>query len=343
MRPFSFLRLAPVLLLFLPAVSANACSSPSASAAPDADAGADAQLTPICGAASSWKPGTHAFAEATAEMGLTGAVGYRVTSVDFDGDGWADLFVRLGGAADGFAAGGKRTSFLMHNVKGHFTDVTVASGIRARRDGNAAIGHPGEVVAFGDVDNDGHVDMFVGVTTDPKDPETSDLYLNNGDGTFRLGPAGNPIRRTSEAVGGASFVDFDRDGNLDLWVAESDIATETQQSHLYRGDGAGNFAEVTKTMGLTTEPWSAPIADLNLALGHAWGWSANACDLDGDGTPELLAGSYARSPNLLLARAGAGPAVREPEHRVRLRVRRQAGLDRQRVRALLLQAQPDGA
>lgn len=312
MRPFFLRRLAPVVLLLLPVVSANACSSPSPGAAPDADAGADAQLPPICGAASSWKPGTHAFAEATAEMGLTGAVGYRVTSVDFDGDGWADLFVRLGATADGFAAGGKRTSFLMHNVKGHFTDVTVASGIRARRDGNAAIGHPGEVVAFGDVDNDGHVDMFVGVTTDPKDTETSDLYLNNGDGTFRLGPAVNAIRRTSDSVGGASFVDYDRDGNLDLWVAESDLATETQQSHLYRGDGAGNFAEVTKTLGLATEPWSAPVADLNLALGHAWGWSANACDLDGDGTPELLAGSYARSPNLLWRAPGPGqPFVNE--------------------------------
>ena len=133
----------------------------------------------------------------TADMGLTGAVGYRVTSVDYDGDGWADLFVRLGGAADDFSPAGKRTSFLMRNDKGHFTDVTIASGIRARRDGNAAKGHPGEVVAFGDVDNDGHVDVFVGVTTDPKDPETSELYLSNGDGTFRLGPASNPMRQTS--------------------------------------------------------------------------------------------------------------------------------------------------
>jgi hypothetical protein len=305
MRPSFVLRLAPLAplaLLALAAVGANACATSSSSAA--SDAGVDALPAPICGAATSWTPGTRAFAEATAEMGLTGAVGYRVTSVDYDGDGWADLFVRLGGAADDFA--GKRTSFLMHNVKGHFTDVTVASGIRARRDGNAAIGHPGEVVAFGDVDNDGHVDMFVGVTTDGKDPETSDLYLGNGDGTFRLGPAGNPFRRASDAVGGASFVDFDRDGNLDLWVAASDLGSEAQQSHLYQGDGAGNFTDVTRGMGLTTKPWTAPDADLNLALGHAWGWSANACDLDGDGTPELLAGSYARSPNLLWRAPGPG-------------------------------------
>jgi len=131
MRLYSLLRLAPALLLLLPAVASNACSS-TPSTATDADAGADASLTPLCGAASSWTPGTRAFADATAEMGLTGAVGIRVTSVDFDGDGWADLFVRLNGAADSFAAGGKRTSFLMHNVKGHFTDVTVASVILAR-------------------------------------------------------------------------------------------------------------------------------------------------------------------------------------------------------------------
>ncbi len=262
--------------------------------------------TPICGAAVKWSAGTKAFVEGTDGAGLVGAVGYRVSAVDFDGDGWPDLFVRLGGAADDFANGGKRTSFLMHNVKGHFEDVTVASGIRQRRDGNAQKGRPGEVVAFGDVDNDGDLDVFTGTSPIANETETNELLLNNGDGTFALGPATNPFRLVSLAVGGASFVDFDRDGNLDLWVGAASVSSP-QQSHLYQGDGAGNFTDVTNTLGLKTKSWGSSSADdLNKGLGHANTWSAAACDLDGDGNAELLLGSYGRAPNLLFRAPGPG-------------------------------------
>lgn len=296
MRRLAFL---PLLVAFLPAVG-PACSG--------GDSTPDAGVTAKCVAPSKWTAGTKAFAEGTADSGLTGAVGYRVSAVDFDGDGWTDLFVRLGGTPDDFAAGGKRTSFLMRNVKGKFEDVTLSSGIRQRRDGNATKGRPGEVVAFGDVDNDGDLDVFTGTSPIANEPETSEILLNNGDGTFSLGPASNPFRVTGLAVGGASFVDYDRDGNLDLWLGAASVNT-AQQSHLYKGDGAGNFADVTLTIGLKTKSWgSATVDELNKGLGHANTWSAAACDLDGDGNAELLLGSYGRAPNLMFRAPAAGEA-----------------------------------
>ncbi len=164
-------------------------------------------------------------------------------------------------------------------------------------------GRPGDVLAWGDVDNDGDLDVFTGFTSDPANPstETTELLLNNGDGTFTLGPAGNPFRVAApknDSVAGVTFVDYDRDGNLDVWVVQNTVKDNPTQSHLYRGDGAGNFTDVTTAQGLKTKSWIS-VDDLNAALCHTIGWSANACDLNNDGNPELLASSYGRAPNHL--------------------------------------------
>jgi hypothetical protein len=307
MRAMSFRRLPLLGLLFAfaPVAAVPACSSGGGT---PADAGSDAPLKPLCTTAAKWQPGTKAFSEATAGSGIEGAIGTRIVAVDFDGDGWTDLAIRNGGAADDFAPGGKRTSFLLRNVRGKFEDVTQSSGFRQRRDGNAAKGRPGEVVAFGDVDNDGDLDAFTGVTTATGETETSELLLNNGDGTFSLGPATNPFRLANDSVSGVTFVDFDRDGNLDLWITESAIGGNPQQSRLYKGDGGGNFTDATTTMGLRTKNWgSATQEELDQGLGHAYAWSGAACDIDDDGNPELLAGSYGRAPNHLWH--SLGPAV----------------------------------
>lgn len=255
----------------------------------------------------SWKDGTQAFQEATSKWGLDalGVVGTRLGAVDFDGDGWTDLVVRLGGSTpDDFNAGGKRTTWLLRNTHdGKFEDVTQKSGIRQNRtETDANKGRPGEVFAFGDVDNDGDLDVITGLTTSTMTPtpETTELLLNNGDGTFTLGPAGNPFRKKTDAVAGVTFVDFDRDGNLDVWIVENSQNNLPLQDRLYKGDGAGNFVDVTKDQGLSTKSWStATVDDLNKALGNSNAWSANACDLNNDGNPELLAASYGRAPNHL--------------------------------------------
>ena len=268
----------------------------------------------ICHPGAKWAPGTQAFKESTTDWGLdkVGALGVRLAAVDFDNDGWPDLVVRFGGVeADDFAAGGKRKTWLLRNTgKGTFEDVTIKSGFRQNRTVmDPMIGRPGEVVAFADVDNDGDLDAYTGLSNDPakKQTETSELMINNGDGTFSLGPAGSPIRKAPpiyDVPAGASFIDFDRDGFVDLWVTQNSVNSVPQQDHLYKGDGTGNFTDVTTAMGLKTKSW-AKASDLNAGLSHTNAWSAAACDLNGDGNAELLSASYGRAPNHLWQSQGA--------------------------------------
>mgnify|MGYP001795507314 CR=1 FL=1 len=262
----------------------------------------------VCSDGTRFTAGTPVFREATEAWGLTGVEGVRLNVADVDGDGYADLLVRRGGAApDGLGPDGRRETWLLRNEGGTgFTDVTQASGILQRR-GDADGGRPIDVVAFGDVDNDGDVDAFLGLPTwDPAlaQGETHELMLNRGDGTFELGPVSDVAEPTRFlAPGGASFSDVDRDGNLDLWVPQNSFQPDERtivylQDRFYFGDGAGGMSDGLFDAGLVTRPWSS-VDDLNAGLAHSRAWSALARDLDGDGTPELMVGSYGRSPNHL--------------------------------------------
>jgi enediyne biosynthesis protein E4 len=268
-------------------------------------------LEPKCTAGTRWEPGTPAFRDATADWSLTGVEGTRIAITDLDGDGWADVFVRAGGNdPDDFGPNGVRRSFLLRNTEDkHFEDVTIASNIRATRQDQGTLGRPGEVVAFGDVDNDGDLDVYTGMSTGIDGAlwgESSELMLNDGTGVFSLGSEEAEIRRAADvdAVAAATFLDFDRDGHLDLFVAEHNYTPAGGGSivylgdHLYRGDGAGNFTEVTEAAGLSTVDW-VNIADINAGRAHSRAWSSAACDLDGDGTLEIMVASYGRAPNHL--------------------------------------------
>ena len=278
-----------------------------------------------CTAGSEWSPGTSAFRDATDEWGLTGVEGTRIAVTDLDGDGWADVFVRAGGnAADDFGPNGVRRSFLLRNTgTKQFEDVTIDSRIRAARQDQGTLGRPGEVVAFGDIDNDGDLDVYTGMSTGIDGAlwgESSEILSNDGAGLFSLGPEEAAIRRAADvdAVAAATFLDFDRDGNLDLFVAEHNYTPAGTQSvvflgdHLYRGDGAGGFAEVTAELGLTTEDWIS-LDDINSARAHSRAWSSAACDLNGDGDPEILVASYGRAPNHLWQANGASYTNRSIE------------------------------
>jgi len=284
----------------------GAASEAGTDAAPP-DASEDAEPdAPPCEAAPTWASGTPAFSEATAawkleELAVTGT---RLAAVDFDGDGWTDLAVRhASSAADDFSPGGTRRTFLLRNTgQGTFEDVTRSSGIRTNRTvTDPDLGRPGQVFAFADVDNDGDLDAYTGLSDDPGDPqeETSEILLNNGDGTFALGPEESAIRVDSEdAPAGAAFVDFDRDGFVDLWVTQYAWEGSALQDRLYRNDGNGAFSDHTDSRGLTTQPWMS-LSALNDAQAHTAAWSALACDLNGDGNPDLLSASYGRAPNHL--------------------------------------------
>jgi len=285
---------------------------PSMGTGGDDEPAPDARTGAVCSAGTKFTPGTPVFREVTAERGLAGVRGQRMNVVDFDRDGYPDLLVRQGAlGVDDWGA--NRKNWLLHNKgDGTFEDVTQSSGLFAMR-GSATGGRPVSVVAFGDVDNDGDLDAYTGTVTSNTTTsanQVSEIMLNDGAGHFTFGPTQSDVRAVGriDTVAGASFVDYDRDGKLDLWVPQHNYDSAgsivPQQAHLYRGDGAGAFTDVTAAVGLTTKPWTT--ADLNAGLAHPRAWASLACDLNGDGSPELLAPSYGRSPNHLYQATGTG-------------------------------------
>jgi enediyne biosynthesis protein E4 len=266
----------------------------------------DTDVPPEICAAEPYTAGATAFAEATDAWGLAELEvrGVRLNVANFDGDAWPDLVVRSGGNRS-------RIWLLRNTGAGKFEDVTESSGFLALRAGDE-LRPAGEAIAFGDVDNDGDLDGFAAVNT--TDPEltvitTSEVMLNNGDGTFVHGPQNSDTRRPDAVPAGAVFVDYDRDGNLDLFVPQNVPAGQNTPAadRLYRGDGAGAFREVSATAGVVSEDWT--LDALNGGRAHTVAWSGAACDLNNDGTPELLASSYGRSPNHLWRGSRSGSEV----------------------------------
>ncbi len=282
-----------------------------ASVAEDVPEEADAAPESRCVDAQPWAPGTPAFVEATGTWGLhdLAVEGVLVHVLELDGDGWPDLIVHHEGGHDVFGSEPSRVTWVLRNLEGTgFEDVTMSSGLRARRidEGNGH-GRAGQMIAAADVDNDGDLDVFtagrfeeVTATSD-----SSELMLNDGTGHFEFGPEDSEARRHGQRdfANSLSFTDVDRDGNVDLWVVNNVPiaelwATNDQQDRLYLGRGDGFFEDATLDLGLGTQlAYSFDV--LNQAKGHSWGWAATACDLNDDGWPELLAASYGRTPNQL--------------------------------------------
>jgi enediyne biosynthesis protein E4 len=138
---------------------------------------------------------------------LLETTGSGIAAFDFDGDGWMDIFQVNGTTLEGFPPGEEPTSRLYRNRRdGTFEDVTERAGL--------ALTGWGQGVCTGDYDNDGHEDLFVTFWG------TSRLFRNNGDGTFTdvTSRAGLDAARPRWGSG-CAFLDYDRDGRLDLFVA----------------------------------------------------------------------------------------------------------------------------
>ncbi|MGI9241395.1 MAG: FG-GAP-like repeat-containing protein, partial [Verrucomicrobiales bacterium] len=187
---------------------------------------------------------------------------------DIDGDGDDDLFAGQGHGKEGR---------LYFNESGKFVLKSFAPfDLDKESEDMGAV--------FFDADKDGDRDLFVvsgGVECEPGDTVLRDrLYLNDGDGKFSKAPAGSlPDHRDSGGV--ACAADFDRDGDVDLFVGGRIIPgryPETPASRLLQNDGSGRFTEVApgflRDSGLVTSAlWTDVDADgwIDLMVTHEWG------------------------------------------------------------------------
>ena len=170
---------------------------------------------------------------------------------DYDGDGDLDLFVGFRG----------RDSRLYRNDGGIFVDVAAAVGLAAQPTPNAET----RAAAWGDYDGDGDLDLYVGFTERPRTQVRDRLYRNENGGA-RFVDVGAEVG--VDVVGVTrqpSFVDFDGDGDVDLFVALRD-----QANRLFRNDD-GSFIDVTEISG---------IGDPRRTVGAAWFDADSDGDLD---------------------------------------------------------------
>ncbi len=206
------------------------------------------------------------FREVTAEAGLAGVPsGYSLNFVDYDNDGRLDLYVALNGWS-----GPMRNRLFRNLGGGKFRDVSKESG--------ADDGGSGFVSLWGDLDNDGNLDLVVanGVLKDGSVPQ---IYRNNGNGTFtNVTKAAGLNEPPQFGAIGIALGDYDRDGDLDILINGLDGAP----NRLYRNDGKWKFVEVSRAAGLVQPPHN--------------GFVCFFLDYNNDGWPDVLTTSLAPWP-----------------------------------------------
>ena len=273
-------------------------------------------VEPIC-----LKPGqgpyTLKFTDISEEMGIKklNAFGTQVTVTDIDGDKWPDIYTSLTSKVRENPDEPQNLYKLLKNVKGKsFEDVTFSSGLFTDKAGTNGIAST--YVVFADMNNDGFQDAFnvVYVDNDTLSNEQfkedySRVYMNNGDGTFKYTGGNFILDDFYSAIAGAAFLDYDRDGVIDLFIGRQYNSygnlSSCEQDTLMKGLGNGKFQNVVDgTSGLETEKFKEEIALEGRFNKPTWG--VTACDLDGDGFSDILTSSYGRSYNALYRNKGNG-------------------------------------
>ena len=222
-----------------------------------------------------------------------GHYAFSVSTLDFDDDGWTDIYV----ACDSTA------SILYHNNRdGTFTDVGVTAGAAFNEDGREQAGM-GSTIA--DFNGDGRPDIFKTNFSD----DTSTLYRNNGDGTFDDVTTAAGLGLYTKYLGwGTMFFDFDNDGWPDLLLVNGHVYPEVDRQHLgssfqeprilYHNNGNGTFSDVSATAGpaITTSASSR-----GLGIGDLWNDGRLSAVISNMNAPPSLLVNEIRSANHWIA------------------------------------------
>lgn len=235
----------------------------------------------------------------SADMYLPETTGAGCGFLDYDGDGWMDIYLVNSGACDFYTPPSPLRNALYHNNRdGTFTDVTEKAGVVG--------GGYGQGVAVGDYDGDGLPDIYL------TQYGRSILYHNNGDGTFR-----DVTEKAGVAAPGwassAVWFDYDNDGRLDLfvcrfvdfskaknkWCGNRDTnerwyciprVYEPMPCWLFHNNGNGTFTDVSKESGIAE------------SMAKAWG--VVACDVNNDGWMDLFVANDTEPNFLFINRKG---------------------------------------
>jgi VCBS repeat protein/ASPIC/UnbV protein len=218
------------------------------------------------------------FQRRTEKAGIVGILGgLNCIQADYDNDGWIDVFIPRGAWLS--KLGLQPDSLLHNNGDGTFTD-------RAFEAGLCEVNYPNITGAFADFDNDGDLDLYVANECDKDVPAPSQLFQNNGNGTFtdigaKAGVTNMGYSRS--AVTG----DYDNDGDPDLWVANLN-----EDNHLYQNNGDMTFTDVAPKLGMT---------------GPKKAYTSWFLDFDNDGNLDLHVNTFGASPADLAAAALGKP------------------------------------